>query len=66
VLAHIRRGGVGGRGLKPNDLVSVRACGPCHARLDGRDGLESVPDTYILEALCRTLDAVVREGLVKI
>ena len=65
VLAHIRRGGVAGIGQKPNDLIGVWACGPCHLRLDGRGGLESVPDEYILDALCRTLDAVVREGLIK-
>ena len=65
VLCHIRRGGVGGMGLKPNDLIGIHACGPCHAKMDGRGGLEVVSDTYILEALCRTLDAVVREGLVK-
>jgi hypothetical protein len=65
VLAHIRRGGVAGVGMKPNDLIAIRCCAPCHARLDRREGLEAVPDEYILEALCRTLDAVVREGLVK-
>ncbi len=66
VLAHIRRGNVAGMGQKPNDLIGIHCCGPCHSRLDGRGGLESVPDEYILDALVRTLDAVVREGLVKI
>jgi hypothetical protein len=66
VLAHLRRAGVAGVGQKPNDLVAIRACGPCHDRMDRRTGLEAVPDEYVLDALVRTLDAVVREGLVSL
>lgn len=67
VLAHIRRGGVAGVGCRPNDLIAVRACYPCHSEIDRRTRLMSMDelDGYILEAMCRTLDAVVREGLVK-
>jgi len=59
VLAHIRRGGVGGMGRKPSDLCGVWACSSCHDVIDGRSG-KAVPqlDTYILEGLCRTLEAV--------
>ena len=61
VLAHIRRGGVGGMGSKPADIIGVHSCARCHDVLDSR-----VPypkehlDTYILEALCRTLAVVAR------
>ena len=62
VLAHIRRGGVGGIGMKPPDICGVHACSACHDVIDNR-----VPhpkanlDTYILEGLVRTL-AVVAKG----
>ena len=68
VLAHIRRGGIGGIGMKPNDLIGCYACDACHSEIDRRT--RRVPqyemDGYILEAMCRTLDAVVRDGLVKV
>lgn len=66
VLAHVRRGGVAGIGQKPNDLIAIHACDACHSAMDRRTGIDAVPDSYILEALCRTLDAVVREGLVRV
>ena len=67
VLAHIRRGGVGGMGLKPPDLVGVWACSDCHSEIDRRtrhihDDAEL--DGHILEALCRTLAQLHKEGLV--
>lgn len=61
VGAHIRRGGVGGFGLKPPHLCLVWACHTCHAIIDGRMKTEiegSELDTYILEGLCRTLEQV--------
>jgi hypothetical protein len=61
VLAHIRRGGVGGMGIKPPDLCGVWACSSCHDVIDGRR-VSEVPDgeleEYILDALCRTLAKV--------
>jgi hypothetical protein len=69
VLAHLRRGGVAGVGQKPVDLCGVYACSSCHDVIDGRvradEALRPVLDRYVLDGLCRTLDAVVREGLVK-
>ena len=67
VLAHINRGGVGGMGMRAPDACSVFACHVCHDIIDGRrqgsitylDGL----DTYILEAMCRTIEIFAREGL---
>ena len=63
VLAHIRRGGAGGMGMKPHDLIAVRACSACHDAIDRRNG--SASDGEILDALCRTLDAYAREGLIE-
>ncbi len=69
VLAHLRRGGVAGVGQKPVDLVGVWACSRCHDAIDGRmridPALGVVMDRYVLDGLCRTLDAVVGRGLVK-
>ena len=66
VLAHIRRAGVGGMGMKPPDIIGVWACSNCHDVLDGRvpfvDDLGEL-DTYILEAMCRTLDEIWRLGV---
>ena len=62
VLAHIRRGGVGGMGKKPSDLCAVWACSSCHDYIDGRvPRMINDLDTHILEALCRTLDKVGKE-----
>lgn len=61
VLAHIRRGGVGGMGSKPSDLIGVHACSDCHDIIDGRVPFPREDlDTHILEALCRTLSVVAR------
>lgn len=67
VLAHIRRAGAGGIGLKPPDLCATVACSNCHDRLDGRTAWpdwfcseEGDMDTTILEAVIRFLDAIAR------
>lgn len=36
VLCHIRRGGLGGMGMKPSSLFAIPACSSCHDALDGR------------------------------
>lgn len=62
VLAHIRRGGVGGMGKKPHDLIGVHACSDCHDYIDARRPvLMGDLDTHILEGLCRTLSIVGKE-----
>ena len=62
VLAHIRRGGIGGTGMKPPDICGVHACNRCHDVIDGRVPHPKADlDTYILEGLVRTL-AVVAKG----
>ena len=70
VLAHIRRGGIAGVGIKGTDLAAVLACSSCHDVVDGRGrGADSVIsrallDRYILDAMCRTLQIWTDEGLV--
>lgn len=66
VLAHLRRGGAGGMGIKPPDVCGVLACSDCHDVLDWRRKVDLDPavlDSYALDALCRTLATWVREGL---
>lgn len=63
VLAHIRRGGIGGMGLKPPDLCAVHACARCHDVIDGRAewpvwAEDDDRESMILNALLRTLAAV--------
>lgn len=68
VLAHYRMAGICGTSLKPNDLIGAWACSACHDAIDGRvrvpigrDGLRQ----FHLEGMVRTLDILVKEGVVK-
>lgn len=67
VLAHIRRGGIGGMGHKPPSLCGVYACRVCHDAIDGRAPLPATWDRDDLEqavllGLLRTL-ALVSEAM---
>ena len=70
VLAHIRRGGVAGVGMKPPDLCGIHACHSCHDIIDGRKLLDTALfsrddlDTVILAALCRTLALVSKNEVI--
>lgn len=69
VLAHIRRGGVGGMGRKPHDLCGIFACSACHDALDQRSKhpySKDEMDGYVLDALCRQLTYWVSTGHVAI
>lgn len=70
VAAHIRIAGLCGIGLKPSDLLTVRACDSCHGVMDGRIKADHISaddlTLYIHEAHCRTLDVYHREGLVSL
>lgn len=59
VLAHIRRGRVGGMSRKPHDLCAVLACFECHNFIG--DGKRDA-DEYIVDAICRTIDYWDKEG----
>ncbi len=66
VCAHISRKGTSGMGQKTSDLTSVRACSSCHDAIDGRINTgfaEFELDSYILDALCRTLIEYERDNL---
>lgn len=69
VLAHYRLAGTCGTGIKPNDLQGAWCCDWCHSRVDGRikSGLfwEELR-LYHAEGCFRTIDALIREGIVKI
>lgn len=71
VLAHIRRAGLGGMGLKPPDICGVFACngpGSCHDVIDGRARTEFSKlelDSFILEGHLRTLVWWERNGYIK-
>ncbi len=68
VAAHIRIAGLCGVGIKPSDLLTVRACSACHDEMDGRTRqmTNDLKTLYIAEAHCRTLVEYEREGLVKL
>lgn len=61
VLAHLRRAGAGGTGLKPPDFLGVWACSCCHDVIDGRVAAEvgeGELDGMVLDGLIRTLMAL--------
>jgi hypothetical protein len=64
-LAHVRRAGSGGTGLKPPDICGIWACKPCHDVLDGRAGSLRAHDSDVLDGLVRTLCAVDKAGAIK-
>ena len=68
VLAHYRMAGVCGTGMKPADLIGAWACSACHDVLDGRKRIAADRDIlrlWHLEGMVRTLDILMREGLIK-
>lgn len=71
VAAHLRIAGTCGIGMKPSDLLTVRACSACHDVLDGRRKMANGMEcgdlmTYIHEGHCRTLLAYEKEGLIEV
>lgn len=68
VAAHIRIAGTCGMGIKPSDLLTVRACHACHDEIDRRTQILPADDVrlYVHEAHCRTLVEYEREGLIEI
>lgn len=69
VLAHYRMAGTNGMGCKPNDLQGAWACSACHDAVDMRVfcGIPSDEIKHMhAEGCFRTIDALIREGIVKI
>ncbi len=61
IWAHVRKGGVGGMGMKPPDLCGVLACSSCHDLLDGRLKTEYTViqiEAMALHGMCRTMAMV--------
>lgn len=68
VLAHYRLIGVSGMGLRATDVCASYACSACHDAADFRMKTEH-SDDYIrrchLEGVMRTLNILVKEGVLK-
>lgn len=63
VLAHLNGAGMG---RKAHDLHGAWTCAACHQWLDGgfsREASKNVRDLYHLEAVIRTQEALIEEGL---
>jgi len=74
VLAHYRLAGTCGTGIKPNDLQGAWCCSYCHDAIDGRSRLKlgdeevSRGELRLMhaEGVFRTIDILIREGILKI
>lgn len=64
VLAHIRRFGWGGAGIKPHDILAIFACDRCHEKQERRDKL--CDDKEVLRALGETLMMHLHSGMIKV
>lgn len=64
VLAHVRRSGNAGVGMKPPDVSGIFACSACHDAIDGRTRYP-VDAGEILDAMLRTHDRLRQMGLVR-
>lgn len=68
VLAHYRMAGVCGTSMKPADLIGAWACSDCHDVIDGRKRIAADRDIlrlWHLEGMVRTLDILMREGVIR-
>ncbi len=66
VLAHIRKGGTGGMGIKPADVCALPACATCHDAADGRYPIrwEEIEHNIFI-GLLQWLDHCYRQGWIK-
>jgi len=65
VLCHIRRGGLGGMGIKPSSWCALPACSACHDALDGRaksPHSRAQIDADALRGLCQWLSWLEKNG----
>jgi hypothetical protein len=66
VHCHLPGGGVG---AKRNDLFGARGCNLCHDAVDGRTGVSISRDVlliYFYDAVIRTQEQLINEGLVNV
>ena len=66
VLAHYRRFGWGGMGLKPHDILGCFACSACHDAIDGRRNDVTVSDSDLLRAMGETLKIQLLDGILSV
>ena len=68
VLAHYRLAGTCGVGMKPNDLQGAWACSACHDEIDRRTRLFESEFVRLAhaEGVMRTIDALIKNGYLKI
>lgn len=70
VPAHYRLSDLCGIGMRPNDLISARACAACHDLADGRipRGEFSKLEVRLMhaEGVIRTIDKLWRAGKIKV
>jgi hypothetical protein len=69
VLAHYRLAGTCGTGYKPNDLQGAWSCSGCHDAIDGRAKSDYTQEELRLmhaEGCFRTLDALIKDGILKL
>jgi hypothetical protein len=64
VLAHIRRFGWGGTGIKPHDILAIFACDKCHEKQERHDDLCDYKE--VLRALGETLMIQLQSGMIKV
>lgn len=68
VLAHYRLPGAG-MGMKPHDLLGAHSCSACHDAVDGRlttDLSREYLQLCHLEGMVRTIELLIKDGVVKI
>ena len=66
VLAHIRIAGLCGTSMKPPDLIAAWACSACHDEIDRRTRIMDADTArlYHFEGMARTIDTLIKEGLI--
>jgi hypothetical protein len=64
VLAHLRRNGWGGMGLKPHDVLGVFSCDRCHDKQERHH--PDCTDADLLRALGETLLQQIEDGLITV
>lgn len=69
VLCHLRRGGVGGMGLKPDDLLALPCDDHCHSIIDRRVGSDYTReelDSEILRGYLQWMSFLIKQEIVVI
>jgi hypothetical protein len=67
VLAHDRLAGITGMGMKAPDVLGAHACSACHAEVDRQTQVleRDFVRLCFYQGMARTIDLLVREGLLK-